>query len=225
LSCPANAGHPVNASVRCLCRRAIRSKGRLRRDRAELPTHTSGKIDPGDQFVDTVSQCLARCQLALETSIIVSFTSAPSGLVSPSHGLFSGGCGPTGLGCGPDFASSGSFVCAGWRRVGACLRLCGLGRSALRRAFASRLNPVAEMGPRNMYLRVGDSSSSRLGYSSSRSQHRARALVNDICALVAQWRRRGRSRRELASLSIYQRQDIPNNCDIEAEIHKPFWQA
>jgi uncharacterized protein YjiS (DUF1127 family) len=39
------------------------------------------------------------------------------------------------------------------------------------------------------------------------------------------WRRRSRSRRELAMLGPIERRDLGCRLDLNGEMHKPFWQA
>lgn len=41
---------------------------------------------------------------------------------------------------------------------------------------------------------------------------------------MREWRRRARSRRELAGMSYAELKDIPNGVAAEAEKGKPFWQ-
>jgi uncharacterized protein YjiS (DUF1127 family) len=43
--------------------------------------------------------------------------------------------------------------------------------------------------------------------------------------IIGEWRRRARSRRELAMLGELDRRDMGYPFDLKAEIHKPFWQA
>ena len=42
-------------------------------------------------------------------------------------------------------------------------------------------------------------------------------------ALVSEWRRRYRSRRELALYSHYERNDLSFAAEVDAEIQKSFW--
>ena len=44
-------------------------------------------------------------------------------------------------------------------------------------------------------------------------------------SIIGEWRRRVRSRRELAMLGRFERDDLSYRFDVDAEIHKPFWQA
>lgn len=44
-------------------------------------------------------------------------------------------------------------------------------------------------------------------------------------AIIGEWRRRSRSRRELAMLEQAERHDLAFRFDLNAEMHKPFWQA
>jgi uncharacterized protein YjiS (DUF1127 family) len=50
-----------------------------------------------------------------------------------------------------------------------------------------------------------------------------RAMAASACALVREWRRRSRSRRELALYSPEERSDLGFAADLDAEIAKPFW--
>jgi uncharacterized protein YjiS (DUF1127 family) len=43
--------------------------------------------------------------------------------------------------------------------------------------------------------------------------------------VIGEWRRRTRSRRELAMLGELDRHDLGYRFDVQAELHKPFWQA
>ena len=43
--------------------------------------------------------------------------------------------------------------------------------------------------------------------------------------IIGEWRRRARSRRELAMLGQFDRHDLACRFDLNAELHKPFWQA
>lgn len=43
--------------------------------------------------------------------------------------------------------------------------------------------------------------------------------------IIGEWRRRSRSRRELIMLGAAERHDLGVRFDLNAEIHKPFWQA
>jgi uncharacterized protein YjiS (DUF1127 family) len=45
------------------------------------------------------------------------------------------------------------------------------------------------------------------------------------CDVIREWRRRSWSRRELAMLSEFERNDLSYRFDVNAEIHKPFWQV
>jgi len=49
------------------------------------------------------------------------------------------------------------------------------------------------------------------------------AMAKMSSAVVREWRRRSRSRRELASYSYHERNDLPFAADVDAEIAKPFW--
>jgi uncharacterized protein YjiS (DUF1127 family) len=42
-------------------------------------------------------------------------------------------------------------------------------------------------------------------------------------AVLREWRHRFRSRRELASYSYYERNDLGFAAEVDAEIAKPFW--
>jgi uncharacterized protein YjiS (DUF1127 family) len=46
-----------------------------------------------------------------------------------------------------------------------------------------------------------------------------------LIATLREWHRRASSRRELAGLSYAEIKDIAAGTEIEAEKHKPFWQA
>jgi len=53
-----------------------------------------------------------------------------------------------------------------------------------------------------------------------------RRLLADLRALLAEWRRRARSRRELAALCDRCLRDIgATRYDAYYEMHKPFWRA
>lgn len=43
--------------------------------------------------------------------------------------------------------------------------------------------------------------------------------------IIGEWRRRSRSRRELATLGAAERHDLAHRFDVTAEMHKRFWQA
>ena len=43
--------------------------------------------------------------------------------------------------------------------------------------------------------------------------------------IIGEWRRRSRTRRELAMLGELDRHDLAYRFDVNAEMHKPFWQA
>jgi uncharacterized protein YjiS (DUF1127 family) len=43
--------------------------------------------------------------------------------------------------------------------------------------------------------------------------------------IIGEWRRRSRSRRELAMLGSAERNDLAYRFDVTAEMHKRFWQA
>jgi uncharacterized protein YjiS (DUF1127 family) len=43
--------------------------------------------------------------------------------------------------------------------------------------------------------------------------------------ILGEWRRRARSRRELAMLGDFDRNDLACRFDLKAEMRKPFWQA
>jgi len=43
--------------------------------------------------------------------------------------------------------------------------------------------------------------------------------------IIGEWRRRSRSRRELAELGGAERHDLSYRFDLNAEMHKHFWQA
>jgi uncharacterized protein YjiS (DUF1127 family) len=43
--------------------------------------------------------------------------------------------------------------------------------------------------------------------------------------VLKEWRRRSRSRQELARFGTFERRDLGCRFDLGAEIQKPFWQA
>jgi uncharacterized protein YjiS (DUF1127 family) len=43
--------------------------------------------------------------------------------------------------------------------------------------------------------------------------------------IIGEWRRRSRSRRELAKLGVSERHDLSDRFDLSAEMHKRFWEA
>lgn len=43
--------------------------------------------------------------------------------------------------------------------------------------------------------------------------------------IIGEWRRRARSRRELALLGAAERLDLGYHFDVNAEMSKPFWEA
>jgi uncharacterized protein YjiS (DUF1127 family) len=49
------------------------------------------------------------------------------------------------------------------------------------------------------------------------------AMAISACEQVREWRRRSRSRRELALYSQEERSDLGFAADLDAEIAKPFW--
>ena len=52
---------------------------------------------------------------------------------------------------------------------------------------------------------------------------RLRAMGASAYALIREWRRRARSRLELASYSREERKDLGFAANLDAEIAKPFW--
>jgi uncharacterized protein YjiS (DUF1127 family) len=54
---------------------------------------------------------------------------------------------------------------------------------------------------------------------------RAHLLRERLVATLREWRRRMRSRRELAALSVLELKDIGYPARAEAEKAKPFWRA
>jgi uncharacterized protein YjiS (DUF1127 family) len=48
---------------------------------------------------------------------------------------------------------------------------------------------------------------------------------NQTRQIIGEWRRRTRSRRELAMLGVGERHDLDCRFDVNAEMHKRFWQA
>jgi uncharacterized protein YjiS (DUF1127 family) len=55
------------------------------------------------------------------------------------------------------------------------------------------------------------------------SARRAAAAVLSVFAVVREWRRRARSRAELAMYSQGERADLGYAAELDAEIGKPFW--
>jgi uncharacterized protein YjiS (DUF1127 family) len=51
------------------------------------------------------------------------------------------------------------------------------------------------------------------------------AILAFAAALLRQWRRNRRERRELASLTAHERYELSFLGDVETEIAKPFWRA
>jgi len=49
------------------------------------------------------------------------------------------------------------------------------------------------------------------------------AMGASACALVREWRRRSRSRWELASYTYDERRDLGFAAEVDDEIAKPFW--
>ena len=49
------------------------------------------------------------------------------------------------------------------------------------------------------------------------------AAVLSVFAVVGEWRRRARSRAELAMYSQHERGDLGYAAELDAEIEKPFW--
>jgi uncharacterized protein YjiS (DUF1127 family) len=49
------------------------------------------------------------------------------------------------------------------------------------------------------------------------------AMSKMVVAVMREWRRRYRSRQELASYSSHERNDLRFAADVDAEISKPFW--
>jgi uncharacterized protein YjiS (DUF1127 family) len=43
--------------------------------------------------------------------------------------------------------------------------------------------------------------------------------------IIGEWRRRSRSRRELAMLGAVERLELGYRFDLNAEVHKRFWEA
>jgi uncharacterized protein YjiS (DUF1127 family) len=43
--------------------------------------------------------------------------------------------------------------------------------------------------------------------------------------IIGEWRRRARSRHELAMLGEHGRRDLACRFDVQSEIRKPFWRA
>jgi len=71
----------------------------------------------------------------------------------------------------------------------------------------------------------------RLGGRIYGEQHGTREIpmltttFNQTRQIIGEWRRRTRSRRELAMLGVGERHDLDCRFDINAEMHKRFWQA
>jgi len=57
------------------------------------------------------------------------------------------------------------------------------------------------------------------------ASHYFAALPRRLIVMVKLWRRRSRSRDELAALSNLELRDIGYPAERTAEIHKPFWRA
>lgn len=52
------------------------------------------------------------------------------------------------------------------------------------------------------------------------------ALAARLCAIVREWQRRARGRRELAMLTQHEIRDLGySNCDVRAETAKWFWES
>lgn len=51
----------------------------------------------------------------------------------------------------------------------------------------------------------------------------AGTLAASIWALLLEWHRRSRSRRELSTYSYYDRADLGFAAELDAELKKPFW--
>jgi len=49
-------------------------------------------------------------------------------------------------------------------------------------------------------------------------------LAKPAVEVMREWRRRSRSRRELAMYSYYERNDLRGAADVDVEIAKSFWQ-
>lgn len=50
------------------------------------------------------------------------------------------------------------------------------------------------------------------------------ALAKAAVEVIREWRRRSRSRRELAMYSYHERNDLRGAADVDVEIAKSFWQ-
>jgi uncharacterized protein YjiS (DUF1127 family) len=61
----------------------------------------------------------------------------------------------------------------------------------------------------------------------SPSQHARPTLAFPLAKkgleVLREWRRRYRSRQELAQYSYHEREDLPFSDEVDAEIAKPFW--
>jgi uncharacterized protein YjiS (DUF1127 family) len=63
-------------------------------------------------------------------------------------------------------------------------------------------------------------------HASSQARRSPRGLFAELVSLVREWRRRARSRRELAVLCDRCLRDIGvTHYDASREVRKPFWQA
>jgi uncharacterized protein YjiS (DUF1127 family) len=49
-------------------------------------------------------------------------------------------------------------------------------------------------------------------------------IAKAVVEVLREWRRRARSRKELAMYSYHERNDIRGAAQVDAEIMKPFWQ-
>jgi uncharacterized protein YjiS (DUF1127 family) len=64
------------------------------------------------------------------------------------------------------------------------------------------------------------------GHNASREQPTVNlilATVRIVTEVLREWRRRYRSRRELAQYAYHERNDLGCGADLDAEIAKPFW--
>jgi uncharacterized protein YjiS (DUF1127 family) len=65
-----------------------------------------------------------------------------------------------------------------------------------------------------------------IGHASSEARASPRRLFAELVGLIREWRRRARSRRELAALCDKCLRDIgATRYDADREARKPFWQA
>jgi uncharacterized protein YjiS (DUF1127 family) len=59
----------------------------------------------------------------------------------------------------------------------------------------------------------------------SKSRGKSESRNKLFAETLREWRRRIRSRRELAAMSQLDLKDLGYPADVEAEMHKPFWRS